>query len=366
MIKEIIIDRDTYLEVQNIANKVFYPLEGFMDSADYKNVVNEMRLNNGAPWPIPITLDVPKDKFNDLIRADKVILKNKNNKNIAELMIEDIYKVDLENDVKKIFGTRSINHPGVAKELMRSPFRVGGRIRMLTQDKNYYYPKYSLTPDEVKEKFKQLGWKTITGFQTRNPIHLAHEYLQRIALEVTDGLLIQPLVGWRKHNDFSVSSIIKSYKIMLKYFYPKSNVLFCLLNTSMRYAGPREAIFHAILRRNFGCTHFIIGRDHAGVGNFYGKYDAHKLCDKFSDLGIQILKLHEPYYCKKCRCIVTEKSCVHRDKYALYISGTQIKLWLLRGKYPPIEFMRKEISGILLRLKRENKLLCNEEERNEV
>lgn len=354
---ELIIDSEIYSEICNIGNGVFYPLKGFMVSADYRNVVDNMHLDNGSPWTIPITLDIPEDKASNFIKLDKVILKNKSGEQVAELSIEDVYRVNYDKDIKKIFGTDNRTHPGVAKETSRSVYRIGGPINVLKYEDSFY-PEYSLSPEETKEMFRKKGWKTIVGFQTRNPVHKAHEYLQRIAMEIADGIFIQPSIGWKKADDFSPSAIIKSYEKMIEKFYPKTKVMLGVLSTPMRYAGPREAIFHAIIRRNYGCTHFIVGRDHAGVGKYYGKYDAHELCSKFDDLGIHILKLYGPYYCQKCRSIVTEKTCPHSEEYALSISGTHIRSLLFKGKEPSEKFMRKEISQLLMNLGKSNKLFC--------
>jgi sulfate adenylyltransferase len=352
------ISNDTVLEVYNITTGAFSPLKGFMDSADYKNVVEKMRLSNGKPWTIPITLDVAEEKVNKLTKAEKIVLKDIKDTEIAELIIEDIYKVNFSNDIKKVFLTEDKSHPGIAKEISRSVYRVGGPIHILK--KNYeLLPAYSLSPQETKKKFTQKGWETITGFQTRNPIHRAHEYLQRIAMEITDGLFIQPLVGWKKSDDFSPEAIIKSYEKMIDKFYPKNKIVMGVLTTPMRYAGPREAIFHAIIRRNHGCTHFIVGRDHAGVGNYYGKYDAHNLCEKFPDLGIKIIKLAGPYYCKKCANIVTERTCPHSKIDTFAISGTFIRSLLSQGKIPAKEYMRKEIAQVLIDMRKKGKLFCH-------
>jgi len=250
-----------------------------------------------------------------------------------------------------LFKTKSHKHPGVLKEMMRSPYRIGGRIALLKRR-----PRVAeyLSPADTKQIFQKKGWKRIVGFQTRNPIHKAHEYLQRVSLEFVDGLFIQPLVGWKKKGDFSNEAVISSYKYMIKNIYPSNRVLLGVLDTPMRYAGPREAVFHAIIRRNYGCTHFIIGRDHAGVGNFYGKYEAHRLIKQLDNLGIRIFTLHEPYYCKKCGFTVSRNNCRHinsRDS----ISGTKIRKFILNNKTIPIEYMRKEISMLLIRLNKENK-----------
>ncbi len=351
------ISEEAWIEMCNIGNGTFYPLKGFMDSADYRSVVENMHLHTGAPWTIPITLDVPEHKVDEIIRRDKIILINRNNEEVAELFVEDVYKVNYANDIKKIFLCDEKNHPGVKKEISRTAYRVGGPINILKYEE-IFFSKYSFPPEKGTKIFKDKKWKTIAGFQTRNPIHKAHEYLQRIAMEIVDGIFIQPLVGWKKKDDFSSTAIIKAYEKMTDEFYPEKSVVLSVLKTPMRYAGPREAVFHAIIRRNFGCTHFIVGRDHAGVGGYYGKYDAHKLCSQFNDLGIKILALKGPYYCRKCKSIVSEKNCPHGEKYALSISGTEVRTMFKKGIRPPEEYMRKEISNVLIGLQRENKLFC--------
>lgn len=358
---KLIISDEAWVELCNIANGTFYPLKGFMDSADYRSVVDNMRLDNGEPWTIPITLDLAEDKVSKVIKSEKILLLNRLNEEVAELIVDDVYKINFSKDMKKIFLSNDIKHPGVKKEAARSFYRVGGPIKVLKYEQ-IFSSKYSFSPAKAKNIFKEKKWRTIAGFQTRNPVHRAHEYLQRIAIEIVDGIFIQPSVAWKKDGDFSALAIIKAYEMMIRKFYPKERVVLGVLKTPMRYAGPREAVFHAIIRRNFGCTHFVVGRDHAGVGEYYGKYDAHKLCGQFSDLGIQILALRGPYYCRKCKSIVTEKSCPHGERYALSISGTKVRTMLKGGLRPPEEYMRKEISELLLGLAKENKLFCREKE----
>jgi sulfate adenylyltransferase len=360
---EYTIDYDTISEIINIGNKAFDPLKGFMDSADYKSVVENMHLDNGTPWTLPITLDIPENMMNKFIKSNEVILVSNNNLKIAQIFVEDVYKIDYENDIKKVFGTDNIKHPGVFKEKSRSKFRVGGKINYLGY-KDDIFPEHSYTPEETKKKFDEFGWKTITGFQTRNPIHRAHEYLQRVGMELTDGIFIHPLIGWKKGDDFSPVAVVKSYEKMVESFYPKNRVLLSVLKIPMRYAGPREAVFHAIIRRNYGCTHFIVGRDHAGVGNFYEKYAAHELCKQFNNLGIEILYLCGPYYCEKCECIVTEKTCPHGEEFSLNVSGTHLRSLFSSGKIPSEKFMRKEISEVLLNLSKEKKLFVGKDLEN--
>lgn len=355
----LVISDEEWVEACNIASGAFAPLEGFMDSADYKSVVEHMRLDNGTVWTIPVTLAVPEEEADRVIKASNITLLNGKKEEVAELKVEDVYKVDFSRDLKKIFLTDAREHPGVRKESSRPAYRVGGGLKVTKYEKSFS-SRYYLSPEEARKTFRQNGWKTVAGFQTRNPLHRAHEYLQRVALEMVDGIFIHPLVGWKKADDFSPLAVLEAYRIMMKEFYPKSRAVLSLFKTPMRYAGPREAVFHAIIRRNFGCTHFIVGRDHAGVGDYYDKYAAHSLCSRFKDLGIEILALCGPYYCRACGEIVTEKSCPHGDKDALAVSGTKIRAMLKTGIRPPEEYMRKEISDVLIRLGKENKLFNGE------
>ncbi|MBF0385321.1 MAG: sulfate adenylyltransferase [Candidatus Omnitrophica bacterium] len=353
--REIQLDKNTLLEIYNLSNSVFFPLDGFMTSKDYACVINDMHLSNGQPWTIPITLEVSKEQADKIIKEEKVCLIGENSEKVAYLHVSDVFKVHYEKDLIKIFGTSDLQHPGVRWERSRSPYRVGGAVKILKQEKREF-PRYQLTPQQTKNVFKNKGWATVTGFQTRNPVHRAHEYLQRIALEITDGIFIQPLIGWKKDGDISPKAIIKSYELLISNNYPSDRAVLGLLTTPMRYAGPREAVFHAIIRRNYGCTHFIVGRDHAGVDNYYKKYEAHDLCKRFNDLGIKILTLCGPYYCGKCGCIVTEKNCKHGPDNSTSISGRDMRNYFRQGKIPPQECMREGISKLLLAMYKEREL----------
>ena len=338
----------------NISTGLFYPLDGFMTSSDYHSVVDNMLLTNSQVWTIPITLDVDHNTYIKTVESKKLVLLFKT-KEIGYIDIEDCYLIDIDKDVVKIFGTDDIKHPGVAKEKNRFKYRIGGKVTIT----DISILENSLNPKKTKEYFKKQGWNTITGFQTRNPIHKAHEHLQRVALEITDALFINPLVGWKKKGDFSEEAVVNGYKTMIDEYYTGLNIYFDTLRTPMRYAGPKEAIFHALIRRNLGCTHFIIGRDHAGVADFYGKYEAQELARKIIskyDLGIELLLLSEPYYCDKCGQIVSDKTCKHNEKYIQKISGTQIRAMLANGKRPSKLFMRPEVADSIIRLK-ENKFI---------
>jgi len=344
------LNKQIFQDLINIGTGLFSPLQGFMNSQDYYSVLDNMLLHNSiSVWTIPISLDIPLDVFNKL-EIDSELLLTYLNREVAYINIESLFVVDSQRDVIKIFGTSDYNHPGVKQEIDRFPYRIGGKITIT----DLSILDNNLNPKETKEFFQRKGWKTIAGFQTRNPIHKAHEHLQRVALDICDGLFINPLVGWKKIGDFSEEAVISSYKLMIDEYYTGLNVYFQTLKTAMRYAGPREAVFHALIRKNLGCTHFIIGRDHAGVGDFYGKYEAqelaHKLIDKY-DLGIEILLLKEPFYCSKCSQIVSEKTCQHSKQYVTKISGTAIRSMLAKDQRPSPIFMRKEIADNIISLK---------------
>jgi sulfate adenylyltransferase len=342
------INAETLQDCINFSLGLFNPLKGFMGSADYNSVVEHMCLADGNVWTIPLTLDVDYDTFTQAVASTRLTLTY-NHKPVAYIDIEDCFQVDFEIDLKKVFKTSDIAHPGVAKESGRHQYRIGGPITVT--DKSLHND--ALSPVKTKAFFDSKGWKTVAGFQTRNPIHKAHEYLQRVALEQCEGLFINPLVGWKKVGDFSEAAVVDGYKAMIKEYYVDVNIHLDTLRTPMLYAGPREAIFHAIIRRNLGCTHFIIGRDHAGVGDYYGKYEAHELANKIIkkyDLGIELLLLKEPFYCHKCAQIVSENTCGHKAKYVEKISGTIIRDMLAQNKRPNELSMRAEVADAIIKL----------------
>lgn len=343
------IDSETLQDAIYISNGLYYPLRGFMTKEEYKSVVNNLHLITGDVWPLPVTLAVPKDIFSAAQISSRLYLKF-DGKIFGYLEISDCFITDAEADCLDVFKTNDSNHPGVKKELSRSKFRVGGEI--FIEDESIL--NGNLYPEKTKIIFADKGWDTIVGFQTRNPLHTAHEYLHRFGLELCDGLFINPSIGWKKKGDFTEEAINAAYKVMIEKFYPDNRVYFEGFRSYFRYAGPREAIFHAILRRNLGCTHFIIGRDHAGIGNYYGAYEAQKLAkiiDAKTPIGIHLLLTCEPYYCSVCNQIVTQKHCNHSGDNILKISGSNIRSMLKKGLLPDKRFLRPEISKELLKLK---------------
>jgi sulfate adenylyltransferase len=342
---EIVLTRHQYLEFEKICLGAFTPLTGFMNSDQFRSVTERMRLPDDTVFPLPVILDLTEDQVDMVQGKSKVTLIFRETE-VGSLELDDLYQPDKKASAEQIFGTSDPAHPGVQHLLDMNETFVGGAVH-LKQRAKLEFSEYELTPEQAKAKFAELGWKSVIGFQTRNVPHRAHEYLHRVGLETSDGLFVQPLVGRKKVGDYTPDAVLKGYQSLVDGFFPGNRVVLGILSTAMRYAGPREAVFHAIIRRNYGCTRFIVGRDHAGVGSFYGKYDAHELTRQFDgELGIEVVRLHGPYYCRKCDGIVTEHTCPHAitDPTAVReISGTDMRALLLDGKEPEPHIMRPEI-----------------------
>ncbi len=344
----LVVNEDTAVDLVNIARGVFSPLEGFMVQEDYLSVIHDMRLSNDLPWTIPIVLDVDPDEIAGLQEGDEIVLKNEQDMPLAVLYIEEIYGYDKDEFAEKVFKTRDTKHPGVARVYRMKELLIGGKIELLNEPPNPF-ARYTLYPAETRVLFREKGWETVVGFQTRNAPHLGHEYLQKTALVFADGIFINPLIGKKKPGDFKDEVILKAYEVLLKHYYPKDVAVLAILRTWMRYAGPREAIFHAIIRKNFGCTHFVVGRDHAGVGNYYGPYEAHEIFKEFPDLGITPLFFREFFYCRKCGGIANEKTCPHGGEDRVRFSGTLIRKLIMEKKKPPEYMMRPEVAEVILK-----------------
>ncbi|NIM57644.1 MAG: sulfate adenylyltransferase [Candidatus Aminicenantes bacterium] len=334
-------------DVENIASGIFSPLEGFMGQGEYRNVLNHMRLSDDLPWPIPVVFDAEKEEAKKLKTGQEVILCNENNDPIAILHLEEKYEYDKEEMAEKVFQTTDTAHPGVAKVKSLKDVLLAGKIDLIQESPTPFY-KYKLTPIETRVLFKEKGWRTVVGFQTRNTPHIGHEYVQKTALTFTDGIFVNPVIGRKKKGDFKDEVILASYDELIKHYYLKERAVVAILQMEMRYAGPREAIFHAIIRKNFGCTHIIIGRDHAGVGDYYPPYAAQDIFEEFPDLGIVPLFFKSFYFCKKCNSVVNEKICPHQPSEHINFSGTKIREMLIQGKIPPPELMRPEVAKIIL------------------
>ncbi len=334
-------------DVCNVAHGVYSPLEGFLTSDDLQSVLDYMRLTNDLPWTIPIILDVDEEFKKNVREGDEFALFYRGEP-LAIMHVEEIYPWDKKEYVRKVFKTEDPAHPGVKRTFQRKDYLVGGSI-LLIGNFPEPYERYRLWPKETRILFRERGWKTIAAFQTRNVPHLGHEYVQKAALTFTDGLFINPLVGWKKPGDFKDEVIIEAYKVLISNYYPKDVVVFSVLRMEMRYAGPREAIHHAIVRKNFGATHFIVGRDHAGVGNYYGPYEAWDLFKQFPDLGITPMFVREAFYCKKCGQMVNAKICPHGEEYRVRISGTKLRKMIMKGERPPEYMMRPEVAEVILK-----------------
>lgn len=337
------ISEETLQDIINIETGLLYPLQGFMNESDFRSVIENNTLADGQVFTIPITLDVPADA--DIVVGSKAALAFRG-RHVAEIEVEDVY-MTCDDDWEQVFKTTDLLHPGVRNEKTRSARRIGGKTKLVEKS----LLDDALKPSETRAVFKEKGWKTVAGFQTRNPVHKAHEYIQRLGLEICDGLFINPIVGWKKKGDFSQEAVMAAYEAMINQFYPENRVYLAGLKTQMRYAGPREAIFHAIIRRNLGCTHFIIGRDHAGVGGYYGAYDAHELAlqiEEKYDIGINLLLTREPYFCSRCGQIVTDRTCAHYETDRISISGTKIRKFISDRVMPDEMMMRKEVLEAIL------------------
>ncbi|KYK28393.1 sulfate adenylyltransferase [Thermoplasmatales archaeon SG8-52-1] len=335
-------------DVLNISHGVFSPLEGFLCNNDLQNVISEKRLSDDTPWTIPILLDFDKNKLNGIKEGDSILLTNKEYGLRSILSIDEIYTFDKKKLAQEIYRTQDMNHPGVANVYNMKEHLLGGKITLI-ESKTREYDEYNLTPKETRFLFKEKGWRDIVAFQTRNPPHIGHEYVQKTALTFVDGLFINPIIGKKKIGDFRDDVILASYDTLMKHYYLKNRAVMSILRTSMKYAGPREAIHHAIMRKNYGCTHFIVGRDHAGVGNYYGPYDAHDIFSQFPDLQIIPLFFRSFSRCLKCGSVVNDKICPHDPKDHINFSGKKIRELLRDGKIPPEDMMRKEVAETILK-----------------
>jgi len=337
-------------DMEMIAVGAFSPLTGFMNREEYESVIDNMRLLNGLPWTIPITLSTSEDNAGELSVGKDVALIGQSDRAVAILHLEEKYNYDKEKEALQVYGTDEVEHPGVAYLKECGDVLLGGEIFLLEREHKNDFKENRLDPLESRQLFKDKGWRRIVGFQTRNPVHRAHEYIQKCALETVEGLFLHPLVGETKSGDIPADVRMECYKVLLDRYYPKDRVVLGVLPAAMRYAGPKEAIFHAIIRKNYGCTHFIVGRDHAGVGDYYGSFDAHYIFDEFDprDLGITPLFFDYTFYCKSCGGMASYKTCPHDSKEHIALSGTKVREMLRNGELPPSEFSRPEVATLLI------------------
>jgi sulfate adenylyltransferase len=336
-------------DAEMISVGAFSPLEGFMGERDYANVLADCRLANGLPWTIPVTLAVTEEQATQARKSEEVALTDSDGRVVALLELQEVFRYDREREAQSVLLTNSTEHPGVRYLQSVGDYCMAGPITLLRRTERPDFDKYTLDPKETRFLFEHRGWRTVVGFQTRNPVHLAHEYILKCGLEITDGLFLHPLVGDTKDEDVPAEVRMQCYVALMGTALPRQRVVLSVYPAAMRYAGPREAVFHAIARKNYGCTHFVVGRDAAGVGNFYGTYDAQKKFREFGaeELGITPLCFETTFYCKKCGQIASEKTCVHAREDRLFLSGTKVREMLRNGEDLPPEFTRPEVAAIL-------------------
>jgi sulfate adenylyltransferase len=336
-------------DLEMMAVGALSPLTGFMGEKDYWSVIDEMHLSNGLPWTIPVTLSLSEEEAKRIGGATSVALTHGDHV-MAILDVQEVYRRDREREALSVFRTTETEHPGVRALHAAGDFVAAGPVRVLRLPDHHTFQEYRLTPAETRASFVERGWKTVVGFQTRNPVHRAHEYLQKCAMEIVDGLLLHPLVGETKEDDVPADVRMRCYEILFASYYPKDRAMMSVFPAAMRYAGPKEAIWHAIARKNYGCTHFIVGRDHAGVGSYYGTYDAQKIFEEFDagELGITPLFFEHSFFCRRCDAMASPKTCPHGDDDRVILSGTKVREMLRAGKKPPKEFSRPEVAQILI------------------
>ncbi|HEU4398998.1 MAG TPA: sulfate adenylyltransferase [Actinomycetota bacterium] len=333
-------------DLRALATGAYSPLTGFMGAKEHQSVTESMRLPDGTLWPIPVCLGIP-----DGVRVDggRALLHGAQGELLGVLEVEEVFERDRELEAQLVYGTTDPAHPGVARVLGAPPLAVAGPVQAVVTPMGGPVGSRALTPTETRAAFQARGWTTVVGFQTRNPVHRAHEYLMKCALEMVDGLLLHPLVGPTKEGDVPVEVRMRAYEAVLGYF-PDERVLLAALVAPMRYAGPREAVLHALVRKNYGCTHFIVGRDHAGVGSYYGTFEAQELIASLAEdeLGVTPLRFDNAFYCRRCLAMATGKTCPHPQADHVALSGTQVRAMLAAGQLPPAEFSRPEVAQLLI------------------
>jgi len=343
------LDARQVTDLELLAVGALSPLDGFLGRADYDAVIDSMHLASGPVWSVPVTLSAPDEQARALVGREACLVTPQGVP-LAVMQVAEAYPADRAREARMVYRTEDPAHPGVAAIYAQSGTLFGGAVRAFALPPDPEFPEHRLTPAQTRAAFAARGWRTIVGFQTRNPVHRAHEYLQKVALELVDGLLLHPLVGETQAGDIPADVRMRCYQVLLDGYYPRDRVLLSVLPASMRYAGPREAIFHAIMRQNYGCSHFIVGRDHAGVGNYYGTYDAQTIFDELApgELAITPLRFEHTFFCRACGSMASTRSCPHPSTEHVTLSGTRVREMLAAGQVPPVEFTRPEVAQMLI------------------
>jgi sulfate adenylyltransferase len=335
-------------DVELIAFGAYSPLTGFLKREDYESVLERMQLKNGVVWTLPVVLPASSEVAHSISEGESIALVFQG-REFAFMEVEEKYTYDKEKEAEMVYRTKDLSHPGVLSLYSQGDFYLGGKITLIFPLLHTAFSNV-LTPKDSRKEFQRRGWKSVVGFQTRNPIHRAHEYLLKCALEISDGLFIHPLVGYTKKDDIPSSVRLQCYKVLIEKYFPKERVVLSPFPAAMRYAGPREAVFHALVRKNYGCTHFIVGRDHAGVGNFYGPFEAQEIFSQFNreEIGINPLFFDHAFYCLRCEGMATSKTCPHTESERVILSGSRVRKILRKGERLPSKFTRAEVAEILL------------------
>lgn len=337
-------------DLELLANGALSPLEGFMGERDYLSVRDERRLANGLVWSIPVTLSATAEERAKLKLGDDVALRTRAGRLVAVLHLTEIFQYDKQREAEAVYRTTEDKHPGVQVVYAQGEYLLGGPVSVIEHPNGHEFKPYRYSPRELRAAFAEKGWQRVVAFQTRNPVHRAHEYIQKCAMETVDGLLLHPIVGETKSDDIPATVRLRAYEVIIENYYPLARTQLAVLPAAMRYAGPREAIFHALIRQNYGCSHFIVGRDHAGVGNYYGTYDAQKIFGDFApgEIGITPMFFDNTFFCRRCDGMASLKTCPHEQTHHVSLSGTRVREMLANGEIPPVEFTRPEVAQVLI------------------
>ena len=347
----LVLSRRAAADFEMLASGALSPLTGFMGQEDYQNVLNDMYLTDGFVWTIPVMLPIDDAERDQIGNQETVNLVSAEGDTVGSVAVQNIFEYDKEEEAKKVYLTTDHDHPGVARLFEQGKYYLAGDVTAYRLPSHERFGTYRKTAQELRQKFQEMEWRTVVAFQTRNPIHRAHEYITKCALELVDGLLLHPIVGETKGDDIPAEVRMDCYEAILDNYYPHRHTVLSVFPAFMRYAGPREAVFHAITRKNYGCTHFIVGRDHAGVRDYYGTYDAQRIFDRFSrdELGIEPMFFEHAFYCKRTDLMATTKTSRAMDHEKIYLSGSKVRETLMKGERLPEEFTRPEVEVILRR-----------------